>query len=293
VSSVDQTTITPRETGGIQTDADVLALFQYGKGQVKAVKDPEGLEAPKSKKLVLIAAGSIVVFAVAVAVVFMGPWRQKTAAPAPESHVASQSATSEVTASTATTSTTLPAQGTPIAKPSAGVPIEEDQPLEASRPAREVSSAMMDAQLAAQARISKDIKKGIHEEEPTAGVAPVSMDNGGGLQGANLGGFSRVKVVPVVSTVSAGVADGMAIHRTTPVYPRIAKDSHVSGTVVLSATINRSGLLENVQVISGSQMLRGAAVDAVKTWRYRPYLLNNQPVAVQTTINVVFSLGRD
>ena len=151
----------------------------------------------------------------------------------------------------------------------------------------------MDAQLSAQALISKDIKKGTHEEEPPAGMAPVSMDTGGGVQSANLGGFDRVKVVPVVSQVSAGVAEGMALHRTPPVYPRIAKDSHVSGTVVLSATINRSGLLENVHVISGSQMLRGAAMDAVKTWRYRPYLLNNQPVAVQTTINVVFSLGKD
>jgi len=62
---------------------------------------------------------------------------------------------------------------------------------------------------------------------------------------------------------------------------------------VLGATINRSGMLENVHVISGSQMLRTAAVDAVRTWRYRPYMLNSQPVAVQTTINVVFSLGRD
>ena len=119
------------------------------------------------------------------------------------------------------------------------------------------------------------------------------MDGSGGVPGANFGGFNKVNVVPVVSQVSAGVAEGMAIHKTAPVYPKIAKDSRVSGTVVLGATINRSGLLENVHVISGSQMLRGAAVDAVKTWRYRPYLLNNQPVAVQTTINVVFSLGKD
>lgn len=296
VSGVDQTStpaITPRETGGIQTDADVLALFQYGKGQAKAVKDRDELEAPKPKKWVLIATGTIVLVAVAVAVVFMGPWRQKTPAAPPVSNVSSQPAIHEATTSTETTSTTLPAPGTPIAKPSAGVPIEEGQVPEASKPAREVSSELMDAQLAAQARISKDIKKGTHEEEPPAGVAPVSMDTGGGVQSANLGGFDRVKVVPVVSQVSAGVAEGMALHRIPPVYPRIAKDSHVSGTVVLSATINRSGLLENVQVISGSQMLRGAAVDAVKTWRYRPYLLNNQPVAVQTTINVVFSLGRD
>jgi protein TonB len=152
---------------------------------------------------------------------------------------------------------------------------------------------MMDAQLAAKSRISSDIKKASPADEPPAGMAPVSIDTSSAVPNANLGDFGKVKVVPIVSSVSAGVAEGMAIHKNPPIYPKIAKDSHVSGTVVLGATINRSGLLENVHVISGSQMLRGAAVDAVRTWRYRPYLLNNQPVAVQTTINVVFSLGKE
>jgi len=152
---------------------------------------------------------------------------------------------------------------------------------------------MMDAQLSAKAKISRDVLKNGPPEELPAGLPSVSMESGGGVKDASLGGFSKVNVVPVVSQVSAGVAEGMAIHKTPPIYPKIARDSHVSGTVVLGATINRSGMLENVHVISGSQMLRTAAVDAVRTWRYRPYMLNSQPVAVQTTINVVFSLGRD
>jgi protein TonB len=60
--------------------------------------------------------------------------------------------------------------------------------------------------------------------------------------------------------------------------------------VVLTATISRNGIIENLHVVSGSQMLQQAALDAVKTWRYRPYLLNGEPVDVETTISVVFTL---
>ena len=75
-----------------------------------------------------------------------------------------------------------------------------------------------------------------------------------------------------------------------PAYPPIAKASGTQGTVVLQATISRSGTIENLRVVSGSVMLQQAAMDAVKEWRYRPYLLNGEPVEVETTVNVVFKL---
>jgi protein TonB len=62
--------------------------------------------------------------------------------------------------------------------------------------------------------------------------------------------------------------------------------------VVLEATISKSGSIENLRVVSGPAMLRQAALDAVSQWRYRPYLLNGEPVAVETTVNVVFNLQR-
>jgi protein TonB len=74
-------------------------------------------------------------------------------------------------------------------------------------------------------------------------------------------------------------------------YPPIAKAARVSGTVVLQATISKTGAIENLTVTSGPAMLQQAALDAVRTWRYRPYLLNNEPVEVQTTVNVIFTLG--
>ena len=90
-----------------------------------------------------------------------------------------------------------------------------------------------------------------------------------------------------------GRRDGRACpdQKTQPVYPPIAKAARVSGTVVLQATISKTGTIENLHVVSGPAMLQQAALDAVKSWRYRPYLLNSEPVEVETTVNVIFTLG--
>lgn len=96
---------------------------------------------------------------------------------------------------------------------------------------------------------------------------------------------------PSRAVVSGGVIEGLLLYETTPTYPSIARTAGISGTVALAATISRSGSIENLRVVSGHPMLRQAALDAVKSWRYRPYLLNNQPVEVETTITIVFSMG--
>jgi protein TonB len=61
---------------------------------------------------------------------------------------------------------------------------------------------------------------------------------------------------------------------------------------MLAATISKTGIIENLRVTSGPPMLRQAALDAVQSWRYRPYVLDGQPVEVETTIDVIFTLGR-
>jgi protein TonB len=96
---------------------------------------------------------------------------------------------------------------------------------------------------------------------------------------------------PKKVNISAGVMQGMLLQKTVPVYPPIAKAARVSGTVVLQATISKTGSIENLRIISGPAMLQQAALDAVRSWRYRPYLLNNDPVEVETTVNVIFTLG--
>jgi protein TonB len=92
---------------------------------------------------------------------------------------------------------------------------------------------------------------------------------------------------PVIS-VPSSVALDLLIHKTQPVYPVIAKEAGVSGTIVLAATISKAGNVENLRVVSGSFMLRGSAVDAVRAWRFKPYMFDNHPTAFETTINVHF-----
>jgi protein TonB len=76
-----------------------------------------------------------------------------------------------------------------------------------------------------------------------------------------------------------------------PVYPPIAKTAHISGTVMLHAVIAKDGSVEDLQYVSGPPLLMKAAMDAVKQWRYQPTQLNGEPVEVDTTISVVFTLG--
>jgi protein TonB len=92
-------------------------------------------------------------------------------------------------------------------------------------------------------------------------------------------------------SISSGIAVGLLRQKTAPVYPPIAKTARVQGTVVIQATISKTGAIDNLHVVSGPTMLRQAALDAVKTWRYSPYMLSGEPVEVETTVNVVFALG--
>jgi periplasmic protein TonB len=92
--------------------------------------------------------------------------------------------------------------------------------------------------------------------------------------------------------VSSTLAAGLLIRKVIPQYPELAKVTRTEGAVVLSAIIGRDGTIANLRVVSGPAMLHQAALDAVSQWRYRPYLLNGEPVAVETTVNVVFSLQR-
>jgi protein TonB len=124
------------------------------------------------------------------------------------------------------------------------------------------------------------------------------MDTGPAVPGAD-GIFHGSRPIPVVHPdvkgpvrVSSMVVDGLLIRKTIPQYPPIPRTMGIQGTVVLQATISKLGTIENLHVVSGPVLLQQAAMDAVKTWQYRPYLLNQQPVEVETTVNVVFTIAR-
>jgi protein TonB len=86
-------------------------------------------------------------------------------------------------------------------------------------------------------------------------------------------------------------AEGNIIYRVQPSYPPIARQARVQGPVELRAIISKAGTIENLIVISGPPMLSRSAIEAVRQWRYRPYLLNNEPIEVETEITVNFVLS--
>ena len=133
--------------------------------------------------------------------------------------------------------------------------------------------------------------------EPALGSSiPVLNELG---SAANLDEAFRGSSRPVVHVASRGpvrvpssIVSGLLVRKILPVYPPIARNARVEGTVVLQASISKLGTIENLRVAGGPAMLQEAALDAVKQWVYRPYLLNGEPVDVETTVNVVFTLGR-
>jgi len=97
---------------------------------------------------------------------------------------------------------------------------------------------------------------------------------------------------PVLSAVRVShMSEGDLVRKVLPTYPLLARSARIQGQVVLQAVISQQGAIENLRVLSGHPMLVPAAIEAVRQWRYRPYILNSEPVEVETQITVNFSLA--
>jgi protein TonB len=108
-----------------------------------------------------------------------------------------------------------------------------------------------------------------------------------------MGGESKAPT-PVLQTmsVSQGVSRGLLVKTVQPSYPANALRMHTEGPVQLLATITKNGDISGVKILSGDAGLAHAAVEAVKQWKYKPYLLNGEPVDIQTQVTVIFKLPR-
>jgi TonB family protein len=99
------------------------------------------------------------------------------------------------------------------------------------------------------------------------------------------------QVVPERVQVSSSVIQGLLLQKVAPVYPPLARQARIQGSVILKVVINKSGDVESAQLISGHPLLAAAAIEAVKRWEYKPYLLNGEPVEVETSVTVNFTLA--
>src|SRR5487761_346171 len=148
--------------------------------------------------------------------------------------------------------------------------------------------------------IPKKIQMIKEQPQPDVGMTGgvlggVPGGSAGGVLGGIIGGAPGGLPAPPkpVERIRVGgqVQAANLIHQVLPVYPQIAKTAHISGTVMLPAIIAKDGTVQELQFISGPPLLMRAAMDAVRQWRYRPTILNTQPVQVETTISVIFNLG--
>lgn len=124
----------------------------------------------------------------------------------------------------------------------------------------------------------------------TNAAAPAGIF-GAGTTGTGVTIHVAPKLKQALVKVSSGVSNGMLLTPIRPVYPPIARAAHVEGPVVVEAVISKAGTIERLHVVSGSEMLQSAAMDAIRVARYRPFLLNGEPTEVQTTITVNFRFG--
>jgi|GEM_PF-188991 periplasmic protein TonB len=188
----------------------------------------------------------------------------------------------------------------PPPPPPAAAPVE--------RVVRQIQTDVLNTgQLRTPTRIPQKVQMIKEEEAPPPLAATGGVVGGvpGGIPGGQLGGvigsvisatnsMAVPKFVPVQPQrvrISQGVTRGLLIHKEEPTYPTLARSARVQGEVVLSAIISVNGTIENLTLVSGHPMLVANAIAAVKQWRYKPYLLNGQPVEVETTITVIFTLS--
>jgi protein TonB len=159
-------------------------------------------------------------------------------------------------------------------------------------------SEIVDGALRTPNKIPKKIQMIKEEESPQAAGVTGGVVGGvpGGSANGVIGGIiGSAAPPPKVATpqklrISSGVADGNKIHEVQPTYPQMARIAHIQGDVILQATISKTGAIENLRGVQGHPILIQAAMDAVKQWKYKPYILNGEPVEVETTIKVQFHM---
>jgi protein TonB len=169
---------------------------------------------------------------------------------------------------------------------------------------KQIQTDIVNGELRTPTKIPQKVQMIKEDEAPPPSMAAAGVVGGvpGGVPGGQMGGIiggivsSTPMAVPKVATpqrvrVSSGVSTGLLVRRVNPNYPPLARQARIQGQVILQAEISKTGDIQNLRLISGHPMLAPAAIDAVKQWKYKPYLLNGEPVEVETTVQVNFTLA--
>ena len=138
---------------------------------------------------------------------------------------------------------------------------------------------------------TSEIQKSAAQPAPPS-LAIAESNNSDALASIVSSNVALPKVAAGVFPVSQGISQGLLVKKVPPVYPPMALQLRKDGAVALLATVSKQGSITGVKIVSGDAMLAKAAVEAVRQWKYRPYLLNGAPVEIETQITINFHLPR-
>jgi len=216
----------------------------------------------------------------------------------------------------AITTPTLPPEPSPEVSPAPPAPVQESTSAKKEMPAPKLKKAASpiassdgeappvrskaSVETSTPAIVVRKGEQKAAEPPPASEIAPEpsapgALDVAGDSKNEAIAGLVNVspsvpRTAPETLKVSQGVSQGLIVKKVAPVYPQQAIQMKIQGAVQLIATISKDGDITNVKLLSGDDLLGRAAIDAVKQWKYKPYLLDSQPVDIQTQITVNFRL---
>jgi len=229
---------------------------------------------------------------------------ENTSAPIATPHIAKPSGAQHSPASGAQkTSASLPSSQTAALTAKGHASDDTDSAFDDDALSSASSSTKPSGSGAAEASAEPLVVKGgkaptLHAKGGASDVAAPSMIGiataGAGAPPPNFGSGETVAPKPLLQTlnISQGVSRGLLIKKVQPIYPRNALSMRIEGSVELMATISKDGNITHVKGLSGDSQLTKAATDAVKLWKFKPYLLNGEPVEIQTQVTINFKLPK-
>ena len=275
------------ESGIEETSAPSLTLG----GTVDSGTKPGG-----GSKKVLLAVGAVVLVAAVGYAVWM-QWVRSSGATTPFTPVARQPVTAAVkvppvapsVAPTAARSNPSSAVASTSDADStfAANTVEANKVTATEAPAVKAAAQPVVIRGGSSRRAAKSVAAADAPAPSLTGIAPVG--NGAALPSLMSSGKAPIPVLQVMR-VSQGVSRGLLVKNVQPTYPAAALQRRVEGPVELLATVSKNGDITAVKVLSGDAQLAHAAVEAVKQWKYKPYLLDGEPIEIQTQVTVNFKL---
>ena len=247
---------------------------------------------PSGSKVPMIAVAALAVISVIGGVIY---FVHRSSAPKPV--VQAQAAPAPVApAPDPNTSMTVTATPLPAAKPSGASNSGSSEPAKktSSPEPKAVEKETKQSETVRQAPEPEPIvlaaAKRTTNEAPAPMAAPAITMTGGAAPPTDIP--VSTSAPQLAAQRSTGVTQGVLIHRVSPRYPVAARSYALSGEVVLKGRITKEGNVEQLKAVSGNPLLSGAAIDAVRQWKYQPYKVNGSPIDMETTFRIQFDIPK-